>query len=84
MRLGADDAVPAVPEYHSERLSGTQAFAGEGANALWASAHAERQRAVSRHADHLALTGKVTLCPLIPTSILATIRLDHKPSGIRF
>jgi hypothetical protein len=82
MRLGADDAVPAVPEYHSERLSGTQAIAGEGANSLWARPHAER--AVSRHADHLALIGKVTLCPLIPTSILAAIRIDHKPSGIRF
>jgi hypothetical protein len=82
MRLGADDAVPAVPGYHSERLSGTQALAGEGANALWAGVHAER--AVSRHADHLALTGKVTLCPLIPTRILAVIRLDRKASGIRF
>jgi hypothetical protein len=57
--LGADDAVSAVPEYHSERLSGTQALAGCGGNSLWADGYAERS--VSRHADHLALIGKVTL-----------------------
>jgi hypothetical protein len=80
MRLGADDAVPAVPEYHSERSSGTQALAGWGV--CWADEYAERS--VSRYADHLAFIGTVTLFSLIPTCILAAIQLHHKPSGIRF
>jgi hypothetical protein len=71
--LGADDAVPAVPGYHSERLSGTQALEGE-----------EAQCSVWRRTDQLALIGKDIFSPLIPTRILAAIGLDRKPSGIRF
>jgi hypothetical protein len=70
---GADDAAPAVPEYHSERMSGTQAREGEKAQHFgW------------RRTGRPALIGTVTFSPLIPIRILAAIRLDRKPSGIRF